>query len=85
MPRIARMPHLRSLVAQDTVAGDERFTALSESSSIEYLWGSLRSSTRDVARLARLPALREVRVSGRGITSEVAAAFPSRVKVFFES
>ena len=34
-----------------------------------------------VARLARLPALRELRVSGRGVTSEVKAAFAPRVKV----
>lgn len=35
-----------------------------------------------VARLARLPALRELRVSGGGITSSVKSAFPSRVRVF---
>ena len=37
-----------------------------------------------VARLARLPALRELRVSGRGITSAVSAAFPPRVRVFYD-
>jgi hypothetical protein len=35
-----------------------------------------------VARLARLPRLRELRVSGRGVTPEVRAAFPARVEVF---
>lgn len=35
-----------------------------------------------VARLARLPNLRELRVSGKGITSEVRRAFPARVRVF---
>jgi hypothetical protein len=35
-----------------------------------------------IARLARLPKLRELRVSGRGITSEVRAAFPPAVQVF---
>lgn len=34
-----------------------------------------------VARLARLPKLRELRVSGRGITAEVRAAFPPGVVV----
>jgi hypothetical protein len=34
-----------------------------------------------VARLARLPRLRELRVSGKGITSDVAGAFPPRVSV----
>lgn len=35
-----------------------------------------------VARLARLPKLRELRVSGRGITAAVRDAFAPRVKVF---
>ena len=37
-----------------------------------------------VARLARLPKLRELRVSGRGVTSGIRAVFPSRVAVFHE-
>jgi hypothetical protein len=35
-----------------------------------------------IARLARLPKLRELRVSGRGITPEVRAAFSPGVEVF---
>ena len=35
-----------------------------------------------IARLARLPKLRELRVSGRGVTPQVRAAFPSGVAVF---
>ena len=35
-----------------------------------------------VARLARLPSLRELRVSGRGVTPAITAAFPPRVRVF---
>jgi hypothetical protein len=34
-----------------------------------------------VARLARLPGLCELRVSGKGVTAEVADAFPARVSV----
>ncbi len=37
-----------------------------------------------IARLSRLPALRELRVSGRGITPAVAGPFPPRVRVFHE-
>jgi hypothetical protein len=37
-----------------------------------------------VARLARLPKLRELRASGRGITSEIRGVFPPRVSVFCE-
>ena len=38
-----------------------------------------------VARLARLPALRELRAAGRGLASGVGDAFPSRVRVFHDS
>ena len=34
-----------------------------------------------VSRLARLPRLRELRFAGRGLTSEVAAAFPPGIAV----
>jgi hypothetical protein len=37
-----------------------------------------------LARLARLPKLRELRVSGRGVTSEIRTVFPPRVAVFHE-
>jgi hypothetical protein len=37
-----------------------------------------------VARLARLPRLRELRVSGKEVTSAVRAAFSPRVRVFYE-
>jgi hypothetical protein len=36
-----------------------------------------------VTRLARLPRLRELHVSGRGVTSEVVDAFPPRVRVSY--
>ena len=36
-----------------------------------------------VARLARLPRLRELRVSGKGFTSEVVDAFPRRIRVSY--
>jgi len=37
-----------------------------------------------IAQLARLPNLRELRVSGRGLTASVAAAFPARIRVFHQ-
>jgi hypothetical protein len=36
-----------------------------------------------VARLARLPGLRELRVSGKGVTSEVVDAFSPPISVFY--
>jgi hypothetical protein len=37
-----------------------------------------------VAHLARLPRLRELRVSGKQLSGDVAGAFPARVSVFYE-
>jgi Leucine-rich repeat (LRR) protein len=37
-----------------------------------------------IARLARLPKLRELRVAGKGLTSEISSLFPPRVTVFHE-
>ena len=65
MPHIAAMPRLRFLGAQDTVAGDDGFIALSKSQSIEYIWGrrchNLRR--RGFIALANMPALRGLSVS----------------------
>jgi hypothetical protein len=36
-----------------------------------------------IAHLARLPALRELRASGRGLTPAVTEAFPPRIRVFY--
>jgi len=36
-----------------------------------------------VARLARLPRLRELRIAGRGLTAAVVADFPPRIEVHF--
>ena len=36
-----------------------------------------------VARLARLPGLRELRISGKGVTSDIVEAFPTRTDVFY--
>jgi hypothetical protein len=78
MPYIARMPRLRFLGCQDTVAGDDGFVALSDSPSIEYIWGrrchNLR--TRGFAALARMPALRGLSVSCLNVEDAGLAALP---------
>ena len=78
MPYIARMPHLRSLDAQDTTAGDEGFVALSRSRSIEYIWGrrchDLRK--RGFMALATMPALRGLSVSCLNVDDEGIAMLP---------
>ncbi len=78
MPYIARMPRLRFLGCQDTVAGDDGFVSLSESQSIEYIWGrrchNLR--TRGFAALARMPALQGLSVSCKNVADRGVAKLP---------
>lgn len=78
MPYVAAMPHLRFLCAQDTVAGDEGFVALSKSRSIEYIWGrrchNLRN--RGFVALADMPALRGLSVSCLNVDDVGVSALP---------
>lgn len=79
MPYIAAMPRLRFLGAQDTVAGDDGFVALSRSRSIEYIWGrrchNLRR--RGFLALATMPALRGLSVSCLNVDVAGVSALPS--------
>jgi hypothetical protein len=78
MPYIAAMPVLRFLMAQDTVAGDDGFVALSRSKSIELIWGrrchNLRR--RGFQALANMPALCGLSVSCKNVDDEGVAALP---------
>ena len=78
MPYIARMPRLRFLGCQDTVAGDDGFVALSQSQSIEYIWGRRchNLQTRGFAALARMPALRGLSVSCKNVEDAGVAELP---------
>jgi hypothetical protein len=79
MPYIARMPQLRSLSIQDTTAGDDGFVALSQSQSIERIWGrrchNLR--TRGFLALATMPALRSLSVSCLNVSDDGIAMLPA--------
>jgi hypothetical protein len=79
MPYIARMPRLKFLGCQDTVAGDDGFVALSQSQSIEYIWGrrchNLR--TRGFSALQRMPALRGLSVSCKNVDDAGVAELPN--------
>jgi hypothetical protein len=72
------MPRLRFLGCQDTVAGDDGFVALSQSQSIEYIWGrrchNLR--TRGFTALANMPALRGLSVSCKNVDDAGVATLP---------
>jgi hypothetical protein len=78
MPIIASMPALRFLSAQDTVAGDDGFSALSASQSLEYIWGrrchNLR--TRGFRALRNLPQLRGLSVSCLNVADDGIALLP---------
>ena len=78
MAHIARMPRLRFLGCQDTIAGDDGFESLGQSRSIEYIWGrrchNLRS--RGFRALARIPTLGGLSVSCLNVADEAIAALP---------
>ncbi len=75
---IAEMPRLRMLMAQDTVAGDAGFTALSRSASIEYIWGRrcYNLTGAGFAALAAMPALRGLSVSCKNVDQTSLASQP---------
>jgi Leucine Rich Repeat (LRR) protein len=79
MPQIAAMPRLQFLGAQDTVAGDDGFIALSKSKSIEYIWArrcyNLRQ--RGFTALANMPALRGLSVSCLNVNDAGVSALPA--------
>jgi hypothetical protein len=79
MPWIARMPRLRRLAIQDTSAGDDGFVALSESQTIEHIWGrrchNLR--TRGFVALGRMPRLRYLSVSCLNVDDAGVATLPT--------
>jgi hypothetical protein len=78
MPYVARMPRLRFLGCQDTVASDQGFMALSQSQSIEYIWGRRchNLQTQGFAALARMPSLRGLSVSCKNVTDSGVAELP---------
>ena len=79
MPLIAAMPHLQFLSAQDTVAGDDGFMALSRSHSIAYIWGRRCHNlhTRGFRALATMPALRGLSVSCLNVDDAGVSALPA--------
>jgi hypothetical protein len=79
MPYIARMPRLRFLGCQDTVAGDDGFVALSKSQSIERIWGRrcYNLQRRGFIALSGMPALRGLSVSCKNVDDAGVAALPN--------
>jgi hypothetical protein len=78
MRYIAAIPQLRMLMAQGTVATDDGFEALSQSRTIEYIWGRECPNLqgRGFAALANMPALKGLAVSCRFVNGASLAALP---------
>jgi hypothetical protein len=69
MRHIAAIPRLRMLMGQGAVADDDGFEALSQSQSIEYIWGRdcPNFASRGFAALARMPALKGIALSLKNV------------------
>ena len=76
MRQIARLPHLRMLLAQGPVAGDAGFEALSASRSLEYYWGRECPNLggRGFSALASMPSLKGLAVSCKNVDDASLAA-----------
>ncbi len=83
---ITGLPHLSYYFNSYTTITDRTPELLSTMDSLERVtFDACHGLTNaGVARLARLPRLRELRVSGRGLTGEVRNAFPPTVRVSCE-
>jgi hypothetical protein len=80
---IATLPKLRKYFASYTKITDRTPEVLSRIEALEEveIYGCPGITDAGVVRLARLPRLREVKISGQHVTSAIVEAFPSGVKV----
>jgi hypothetical protein len=78
MRHIARIPRLRMLQGQGAVATDDGFEALSESRSIEHIWGRdwEHLTGRGFKAMSRMPALRGLAVELKNVDDASLAALP---------
>jgi hypothetical protein len=79
MGHFAAMPRLRRLRAQGAVATDEGFAALSQSKTIQFIWGrecpNFRS--RGFVALSRMPALRGFGISCKQVDDQALSTLPA--------
>jgi hypothetical protein len=75
---IAAMPRLRRLRAQGTVATDAGFEALSQSRTIESIWGREcpNLGSRGFVALSKMPALRGLGVSCKNVDDKALSSLP---------
>jgi len=82
MRHIAAIPRLRMLMGQGAIADDHGFEALSQSQSIEYIWGRdcPNFASSGFAALARMPALKGIALSLKNVDDtslSTLAGFPA--------
>jgi hypothetical protein len=73
-----QLPHLRMMMCQDTAAGNAGFRALSESRTLEYLWGRrcYNLGGDGFTALGRIPTLKGLSVSCRNVEDGALATLP---------
>jgi hypothetical protein len=78
MLHIGALPHLRKLRVQGTVATDAGFEALSQSQTIERIWGREcpHLGSRGFVALSAMPALRALGVSCKNVSDDALARLP---------
>ncbi len=78
MVHISALPRLRHLRAQESVATDDGFHALSRSKTMEFIWGREcpHFTTRGFLALSRMPALRALGIGCRNVDDEGLSTLP---------
>jgi hypothetical protein len=78
MRHIAAIPGLRMLMAQGTVASDDGFEALSQSKTLESIWGREcpNLTGRGFVALSRMPFLRGLGVSCKRVDDDSLSSLP---------
>jgi hypothetical protein len=78
MRYIGAMPRLRRLRAQETVATDEGFEALSQSKTLAFLWtrDCAHLGSRGFVALSKMPELRGIGVSLKNVDDEALSTLP---------
>ena len=78
MRHIAAIPRLRKLRAQESVATDDGFAALSRSQTLEGFWGRVcpNFGSRGFVALSKMPALRSLGVGCKNVDDRALSTLP---------
>ena len=78
MRHIAAIPRLRNLRAQESVATDDGFVALSRSQTLEGFWGRVcpNFGSRGFVAFSKMPALRSLGVGCKNVDDQALSTLP---------